>query len=138
MMYKSIFSTWLVYRKEIEIAFISIKWLCTTINDCVILEKILLNTRKSVGRKNGDDVKFQSVLVSKERGSQYHTATDRINIGDWLYPPSFISKGEPQQTVNNHRALLVGSSAASAWLHYQVIVDSVCNKDGTRTIVKDK
>ena len=40
-------------------------------------------------------------------------------------PPSFINKGEPQQTGNNHWALMRGISSAVARRRYQVIIDGV-------------
>ena len=71
-------------------------------------------------------MKFQSVMVPKKEGIQYHTATDWINIGGWLEPPpSFINKVEPQQTGKNNYALMGGSSTEAAQRRYRVLIDNV-------------
>ena len=40
-------------------------------------------------------------------------------------PPSFIKKVEPQQTGNNHRAIMAGSSAAASKRLYLVLFGGV-------------
>ena len=72
MMYEPIFLTWLVYWKDIEIAYISRNDDVILENDCVTPEEWLRNTRKWLCRRKDNAVEFQSVLVSKKEGSRYH------------------------------------------------------------------
>ena len=128
MALKTIYSTRMVYRKEIEIAYIS---------------KILRSSRKWLRKQKDDDMEFQSVLVYKKYGA------DRISIAhsDELEqhqpthctPPPlyFIYKGKLQRTGHNYCTLIGGSGAVAVCQQYRVLVYGVCTKDNSRYIAKD-
>ena len=56
-----------------------------------MLEKWLRNTIKWLRRQKDDNIEFQSVLVSKKEGKQYHTTKDRTNIRKLtVTPPIYL------------------------------------------------
>ena len=94
------------------------KLLTSAENYCIILENCYLDERTMPWNSNPS-----WCPISREADSMPIEQCEGPDRHWWLtvLPPYFINKGDPQQNVQNHCALMVDSSSAAAHRRYLVL-----------------